>query len=670
MTYKRRILSTLTRAELLALGRTFDLKVSPRMALGELQAEVSGSKRATLDKILPELGDEGLARIARELGLDGGGAREALVGRILKTTGEPGAPGEAPVAGAEVAVAAAEVAVVSAPTAVAVPVAVEEAATTATVRLAPGDLRLEIDVEPRKPRLAWQGMDRRERVVSVPTQVVEIVRPGRAVDRGDSLLNTEGRAAAARSGEALPPNRLIWTNDNLVALKTLLEERDPVTRDYRYRGKVDLVYIDPPFMVNSDFRADNSIEVDIDEEEGMHAKKEPSLVEILAYRDTWRQGLDSFLSMLKRRLELLKDLLAQTGYLAVHVDWHTAHYVKVLLDEIFGYENFRKEIVWLRTTPKGLLTRRLASTHDVLLLYGMSEDSGWNDDAVFQSYDGGAFDEKTDEKYSLRDPDGRRYQLTSLVNPNPDRPNLTYEFLGVTRVWRWSRDRMLEAHKAGEVIQPSPGAVPRFKRYLDEQRGKPVGDVWSDLPPVNAMGSDRTGYPTQKPVALIQRVLGLGSPPGGLVLDCFLGSGTTAEAAERLGRRWIGIDNGKYAIHLARKRLIQLQGQTKPAEKPQFTFEECATCKKIDRKEKPLKSRETFAVRPFTIENMGVYQRAEQWQDFQTQRSRYRDEMIKVFGGEPVSPLPPPPRPQRQLLDPRRPPRRPGRLLPGVEHRP
>jgi len=172
-----------------------------------------------------------------------------------------------------------------------------------------------------------------------------------------------------RDGGELPPNRLIWTNDNLVALQTLLDERDPVTREYRYRGKVDLIYIDPPFMVNSDFRADNTIDIDIDEEEGVQAKKEPSLVEHLAYRDTWRQGLDSFLSMLKRRLELLKELLAPTGYLCVHVDWHASHYVKVLMDGIFGYESFRNEIIWLRSVPKSLLTRRLASNHDVLLFY-------------------------------------------------------------------------------------------------------------------------------------------------------------------------------------------------------------------------------------------------------------------------------------------------------------
>lgn len=145
------------------------------------------------------------------------------------------------------------------------------------------------------------------------------------------------------------------------------------------------------------------------------------------------------------------------------------------------------------------------------------------------------------------------------------------------------------------------------------------------------------GYPTQKPVALLERVISASCPPGGLVLDCFVGSGTTCEAAERLGRRWIGIDNGKYAIHLARKRLIQLHGQQRPPEKPVHDYVECKHCRNIERKEKPQRSPGPFQVRAFTVENMGVYQRAEQWQGFQTKRSLYRDEMIKVFGGEPVS---------------------------------
>jgi adenine-specific DNA-methyltransferase len=185
------------------------------------------------------------------------------------------------------------------------------------------DLAITLDVEPRKPRLAWQGMERKEMAGAVPTQVVEIVRPGRAVERKGEL-DLSARAAA-RDELARPENRLIWTNDNLVALQTLLEEKDPKTKDWRYRGKVDLVYIDPPFMVNDDFRADNAIDIELDEKAHVQARKEPSLVEIIAYRDTWRQGLDSFLAMLRARLVLLRQLLSPVGSIYVHLDWHAAH---------------------------------------------------------------------------------------------------------------------------------------------------------------------------------------------------------------------------------------------------------------------------------------------------------------------------------------------------------
>ena len=152
------------------------------------------------------------------------------------------------------------------------------------------NLEVALEVEPRKPRLAWQGMDRREAAVSVPTQVVEIVRPGKA-QAGDDLLPGLAASHQRVRGEIQHPNRLIWTNDNLVALQSLLDERDPATKDYRYRGKVDLVYINPPFMVNNDFLADNAIDIDLDEDAHVTAKKEPSLVEILAYRDTCDKAL-------------------------------------------------------------------------------------------------------------------------------------------------------------------------------------------------------------------------------------------------------------------------------------------------------------------------------------------------------------------------------------------
>lgn len=168
----------------------------------------------------------------------------------------------------------------------------------------------------------------------------------------------------------------------------------------------------------------------------------------------------------------------------------------------------------------------------------------------------------------------------------------------------------------------------------------PLQSVWNDIPPVNSQSDDRLGYPTQKPVALLERIISASCPPGGLVLDCFMGSGTTVEAAERLGRRWIGIDCGKYAVHLARKRLILLHGTARPPEKAAYDYVECDRCKTIERKPKKQRSPGLFSVRPFTVENMGVYQRAEHWQDFQRERTRYRDEMVRVFGGEPIESSP------------------------------
>jgi adenine-specific DNA-methyltransferase len=500
----------------------------------------------------------------------------------------------------------------------------------------PGDLAITLDVEPRKPRLAWQGMERKELAGAVPTQVVEIVRPGRAVERKEEL-DLGARATAARAELVRPENRLIWTNDNLVALQTLLDERDPKTKDYRYRGKVDLVYIDPPFMVNNDFRADNAIEIELDEKAHVQVHKEPSLVEIIAYKDTWRQGLDSFVSMLRSRLRLLKQLLASTGSIYVHLDWHAVHYVKILMDEIFGYENFRGEIAWQKLRASKAQAQRFSNCHDTILCYGVTPETYFEPVMTEQNVD------LLITHYRHQDSDGRRYNLADFTQAGSGPARRFGERVMAPpagKHWIWSQERIDEGMAKGLIVFSS-GGVPYVKRYFDEVEGHRATDLWTDIFPVNQVAKERLGYPTQKPVALLDRVIRASCPPGGLVLDCFLGSGTTGEAAERLGRRWIGIDNGKYGIHLARKRLIQLHGQPRPPEKPMHDYVECKHCKNIERKEKPQKSPGPFQVRPFTVENMGVYQRASEWQGFQQHRTAYRDEMIKVFGGEPVehSPL-------------------------------
>jgi DNA modification methylase len=347
---------------------------------------------------------------------------------------------------------------------------------------------------------------------------------------------------------------------------------------HRYAAdeSVDLVYLDPPFNSNATYN------VLFAEHHGEQAASQ-----IKAFEDTWTWDLSAqwsykntveaggqvskalqafhpllgpsnmlaYLAMMAPRLVELRRALKPTGSIYLHCDPTASHYLKLLMDAVFDPRSFRNEIIWQRTASKGLMTRRLPDNHDVLLAYQRGSEATWNDEAVFLPHDVDNPDPKTAEKYALRDADGRRYQLTSLINPNQDRPNLTYEFLGVTRVWRWTRERMQAAYEAGQVVQTKPGVIPRFKRYLDEQRGKPLSDVWTDISPINARAAERLGYPTQKPEALLERIISASSNEGDVVLDPFCGCGTATVAAQKLGRRCIGIDITHLAITLIKTRL-------------------------------------------------------------------------------------------------------------------
>jgi site-specific DNA-methyltransferase (adenine-specific) len=257
----------------------------------------------------------------------------------------------------------------------------------------------------------------------------------------------------------------------------------------------------------------------------------------------------AYLAMMAVRLIELHRVLKQTGSLYLHCDPTASHYLKIILDGVFGPTNFRNEIIWRRSHPKGHAFTRFATTHDVIFYYAKNYDRcTWN--AVYAPYD----DERAEQQYSLVDEKGRRYQLTSLLNPNPDRPNLTYEFKGVTKVWRWTRDRMDEEDRKGRIVIPRGGqGIPRYKRYLDEQEGIPVGDFWADIE--IAAGGERLGYPTQKPLELLERIIAASSRERDLVLDPFCGCGTTIHAAQKLNRQWIGIDVTHLAIALVERRL-------------------------------------------------------------------------------------------------------------------
>ena len=362
-------------------------------------------------------------------------------------------------------------------------------------------------------------------------------------------------------------NRLYF-GDNLAWLRDKREFPD---------ASVDLVYLDPPFNSNADYNVlfrEPSGQVSqaqfhaftdtwswADAAETYHAFIDTcpnvAVVELMeALRSFLKHSpMMAYLAMMAPRLVELHRVLKPTGSLYLHCDPTASPYLRTILDNIFGTENLRNEIVWQRTPSKSLMTRRLARNHDLILGYQKSDQAFWNLGQGFVAYDADNLGEKTANKYRHKDADGRLYRLDNLINPNPNRPNLTYEFLGITRVWRWTKDRMQAAYDAGLVVQTRRGAVPQLKRYLDEQRGIPLGDVWTDIPPINSQAKERLGYPTQKPVALIERILQLSSNPGDVVLDPFGGCGTTIHAAQKLGRQWIGIDITYLAINLIKRRL-------------------------------------------------------------------------------------------------------------------
>jgi len=225
-------------------------------------------------------------------------------------------------------------------------------------------------------------------------------------------------------------------------------------------ASVDLIYLDPPFFSNRNYEV-------IWGDAG----------EIRSFQDRWSGGIDHYIAWLKDRVEEIHRLLKPTGSIFLHCDWHANAYIRVhILDKIFGEQNFRNEILWKRTNAKGLAFTRFAMNHDTIFYYTKSDKFTWH--PQYMPHD----KEYIKNFYKYKEPHTERvYTLADLTNPNKDRPNLIYEFLGVTRVWRWTKEKMQEAYKQGLIIQAKKGGVPRLKRYLDEQEGTPVDDCWLDI---------------------------------------------------------------------------------------------------------------------------------------------------------------------------------------------
>lgn len=339
------------------------------------------------------------------------------------------------------------------------------------------------------------------------------------------------RQPAAPAGHTAKPSslvdtRVIYCGDNLEQLRRLPD------------NCVDLIYIDPPFNSNRNY------------EVFWGETKEKR-----AFEDR-HESTHAYIEFMRPRCVELARVLKKTGSFYYHCDWHASHYVKVMLDQILGEDKFLNEIIWKRQSSHNDAKQgsmHLGRVHDTIFLYGGGGDYYFKH--LYRPYD----KEYIEKFYRHIEPEsGRRFSLGDIGAPGneaPEKGNPIYEFLGINRSWRFSKERMEELYKEGRIIQPKPGATPRQKRYLDEMPGVPLGSVWDDIGPIQGSAIESLGYPTQKPLKLLERILEISTNPNDIVLDAFCGCGTALVAAQNLGRQWIGIDVSPTACRVMAKRL-------------------------------------------------------------------------------------------------------------------
>tara|TARA_R110000868_G_scaffold353150_5_gene614391 strand:+ start:1991 stop:4042 length:2052 start_codon:yes stop_codon:yes gene_type:complete len=327
---------------------------------------------------------------------------------------------------------------------------------------------------------------------------------------------------------------MIVFGDNLQFLKTIYKNEDPLIKD-KVKGKVKLIYIDPPFATESDFS-------------GSQGQK--------AYTDKTKDS--AFVEFIRRRLILAKEILAKDGSIFVHLDYKKAHYLKVLLDEVFGENNFVNEIIWKRKGGSANPSNKLGVVNDSIFFYSNSNNLELKQLFTKETPEAQKYIE---ERFNNIDENGRNYLKSPIVSPNY-RENLCYDYKGYKAPpngWSISKEVMIDWDNAGKLYFPEKGKRIYRKIYLDEYSGQPIQNLWTDIFVINPMASERVDYPTQKPESLLLRILDLVTNEGDLVLDFFGGSGTTACVCEKTNRKWIVCDIGKLAFYTTQKRLLTIQ---------------------------------------------------------------------------------------------------------------
>jgi len=373
--------------------------------------------------------------------------------------------------------------------------------------------------------LFWNGRNERVTNAVLPFHSIEQIDEPRKEEQDKNtpfaMFDQRGRQIKGWT------NKLIW-GDNKLILSSLVN--GPLRQEIEKQGGLKLIYIDPPFAVGSDFSHQISIGDDT-------VTKQQSIIEEVAYRDTWGRGISSYLSMMYERLKLMHELLADDGSIYVHCDWRINSFMKLVLDDIFTRENYKAEIIWKRTFNAGsskAIANKLPLNTDSIFWYTKYQSFIFNKE--FKPYSEGAI-----KRYDKVDENGRRFKWNPMKT--------------------FSKERLNQMIEEGEAKIIPTSKYPVYKHYFDEDKGTSVDNLWDDIAAIGTFAPERVDYPTQKPETLLERIIKASSNEGDLVADFFCGSGTTAAVAEKLGRKWITTDLGRFAIHTARKRLINIQRQ-------------------------------------------------------------------------------------------------------------
>ena len=408
----------------------------------------------------------------------------------------------------------------------------------------------------REVELVWNGKTNEVCNIVLPFQTIEQVDEPRAEEPEETqpqmaLFDDRGRQMKGWT------NKLIW-GDNKLILSSL--KNGPMRAEIEAQGGLKLIYIDPPFDVGADFSMDREIGDDT-------FTKKPNILEEIAYRDTWGKGQDSYIAMIYERLVLMRDLLAGDGSIYVHLGSQVSSLLRLVMNEVFGSERFLNEITWQRFGAHND-AGRFGNVTETIWFYSKSESHNFEPPRIPLS------NEYVKERF-IEEPETGRMFYPHTFTGKGSGPARVFRGQSLApppgRHWAQTQDKIDQLEAENRLYYTSNG-TPYLKSYLDEQAGRPVQNIWTDIR-MTKSGAERLGYPTQKPEALIERIVKASSNEGDLVADFFIGSGTTAAVAEKLGRKWIATDLGKFAIHTTRKRMIGVQRQLKADGKDYRAFE-------------------------------------------------------------------------------------------------